>query len=436
LFLDWIDLFDMKGGNTMSYQKPRGTQDLLPGVVEAWQQFEQAARELGRLFHYREIRTPIFEATELFARGVGENTDVVSKEMFELKPKTEKSASLTLRPEGTAGVVRSYVENKLYAEPDVTKLYYIGPMFRHENPQAGRYRQFHQFGVEAFGSASPELDAEVIAMGVQFFESLGLEGVQVEINSVGTPQVRETYRARLQTFLAPVRSQLCSDCQTRLDKNPLRVLDCKVDQKYFDGVPSILDSLDEECANHFEAVQRDLKAMGVSYTINPKLVRGLDYYTHTAFEFKSEGIGSIDTIGGGGRYNGLVEVIGGPAQPGVGFGMGIERVLMVLAKQKGEAAIVAPSIDLFVMTLGEQAERAVPKLLQDLRKAGVSCERDFMGRKMKALFKSAERAGARYVAIIGDDELAQGIVSLKQLATGNQQSVAFDQIANVVKGEH
>lgn len=419
----------------MSYQKPRGTQDLLPGTVEAWQKFESQARELGRLFNYREIRTPIFESTDLFARGVGENTDVVSKEMFELKPKTEKSASLTLRPEGTAGVVRSYVENKLYAEPDVTKLYYIGPMFRHENPQAGRYRQFHQFGVEAFGSTAPELDAEVIAMGVQFFESLGLQGVRVEINSVGTPGVRETYRVRLQAFLAPVRSDLCQDCQTRLEKNPLRVLDCKVDQKYFDGVPSILDSLDEACSTHFEAVKRDLSALGITYEVNPKLVRGLDYYTHTAFEFKSEGIGSIDTIGGGGRYNGLVETIGGQEKPGVGFGMGIERVLLVLAKQLGEAALVAPAIDLYVMALGEAAERALPKLLHDLRKQGVAVERDFMGRKMKALFKSAERVGANYVAIIGDDELAQGVASVKHLATGEQQAVAFDQLASYLKGD-
>jgi histidyl-tRNA synthetase len=323
----------------------------------------------------------------------------------------------------------------LYAEPDVTKLYYIGPMFRHENPQAGRYRQFHQFGVEAFGSAAPELDAEVIAMGVQFFESLGLQGVRVEINSVGTPEVRETYRVRLQAFLAPVRSDLCQDCQTRLEKNPLRVLDCKVDQKYFDGVPSILDSLDEACSTHFEAVKRDLSALGITYEVNPKLVRGLDYYTHTAFEFKSEGIGSIDTIGGGGRYNGLVETIGGQEKPGVGFGMGIERVLLVLAKQLGEAALVAPAIDLYVMALGEAAERALPKLLHDLRKQGVAVERDFMGRKMKALFKSAERVGANYVAIIGDDELAQGVASVKHLATGEQQAVAFDQLASYLKGD-
>lgn len=420
----------------MSVQKPRGTQDFLPGTVEAWQQFEAAARELGRVYNYREIRTPIFEETKLFARGVGENTDVVSKEMFELKPKTEKSTPFVLRPEGTAGAVRAYVENKLYAEPDVTKLYYIGPMFRHENPQAGRYRQFHQFGVEAFGSASPALDAEVIALGVHFFETLGLSGVRVEINSVGTPEVRDVYRAKLQQFLAPVRGELCADCQTRLEKNPLRVLDCKVDQKHFDGVPSILDSLDEECASHFAAVKRDLDALGIRYEVNPKLVRGLDYYTHTAFEFKSEGIGSIDTIGGGGRYNGLVETLGGPAQPGVGFGVGIERVLMVLAKQRGEdAAVVPASIDLFMMALGEQAEQALPKLLADLRKQGVAVERDFMGRKMKALFKSAERAGATYVAIIGDDELANGTVNIKELASGEQQAVAFSAIAAYVKGE-
>lgn len=406
----------------MSFQKPKGTQDLLPGVVERWQYIEETARHLCRRFNYKEVRTPIFEQTELFRRGVGETSDVVEKEMYTFDDKGNRS--MTLRPEGTAGVVRAYVENKLYAEPDVTKLYYFGPMFRYEQPQAGRYRQFHQFGVEAFGSVDPGLDAEVIAFGYELYKQLGVRGVRVVINSVGNADVRAAYRDKLQGFLSPMLDTLCKDCQSRFDRNPMRILDCKVDRDKFAGAPSILESLDEECTTHFQAVQDHLQALEIPYEIDSSLVRGLDYYTHTAFEYKCEGIGAIDTIGGGGRYNGLVGQIGGPDQPGIGFGIGLERVLLVLEKQEVELPAVPP-LDVYLVTMGERADRASVKLLHELRLAGYHAEKDYLGRKIKGQMKSADRFHARYAAILGDDELDRGEITLKRLETGDQEVIAI-----------
>jgi len=413
----------------MAFQKPTGTQDILPGNVENWQFIEEKARDLSRRFNYKEIRTPIFEQTELFERGVGETTDVVEKEMYTFRDKGDRS--MTLRPEGTAGVVRSYVENKLYGEPDTCKLYYIGPMFRYERPQAGRQRQFHQFGIEAFGAVDPSIDAEVVAFGYQFCREIGLQGVTVEINSIGNPAVRAAYRDTLLQFLNPLRDKLCKDCQSRIDRNPLRVLDCKVDQQYFADAPSILDSLDEECAKHFEKVKKHLTAMGVEYTINHRLVRGLDYYTHTAFEYKAQGIGAIDTIGGGGRYNGLVAGIGGPDQPGVGFGIGLERIALILEKQ-GIAIPQPKPIDVYLIALGEQAEDEVTKQLHILRTQGIIAEKDYQGRKMKAQMKSADRMQARFTAILGDDELSRGEIALKSMATGEQKMVPLANLAQEI----
>lgn len=414
----------------MAFQKSPGTQDILPGVVERWQYAEQKARDICRRFNFREIRTPIFESTELFQRGVGETTDIVEKEMYTFTDRGNRS--ITLRPEGTAGVVRSYVENKLYGEPDVSKLYYIGPMFRYERQQAGRYRQFHQFGIEALGSVDPAIDAEVIALGYTFYTEVGLKGVRVEINSVGTPAVRAAFREKLLAFLMPKRELLCKDCQSRMERNPLRVLDCKVDQAHFEGAPSILDSLDEECNTHFDKVKTYLSDMGIPYSINPRLVRGLDYYTHTAFEYKAEGIGAIDTIGGGGRYNGLVAEIGGPDQPGVGLGLGLERTIMLLEHQQAELDN-AHQVDVYVVALGEAADREVTRLVYELRTSGIRAERDYLGRKMKAQMKSADRLQARYTAILGDDELARGEIALKEMATGEQRVVALASLASELK---
>jgi histidyl-tRNA synthetase len=413
----------------MSIQKPKGTQDLLPGEVEKWQYLESKARDLCQRFNYKEIRTPIFEETDLFIRGVGETTDIVGKEMYTFLDKGDRS--MTLRPEGTAGVVRAYVENKLYGIPDLTKLYYVGPMFRYEQPQAGRYRQFHQFGIEAFGSVDPSIDAEVIALGYTFYKEIGLKEVTVEINSVGTPAVRTVYREKLQEFFAPVKHLLCKDCQSRFDRNPMRILDCKIDQKYGEGAPEILEYLDEECTSHFTLVQEHLTAMEIPYRINPRLVRGLDYYTHTAFEYKASGIGAIDTIGGGGRYNGLVEQISGHGndQPGVGLGLGLERILLVLQAQGVEIPKPEP-LDVYLIGLGEAAEKEVTKLLHQLRVQGLKAEKDYQGRKMKAQMKSADRFQATYVAILGDDELERGEITLKKMDSGSQVTVSLVDLAS------
>jgi histidyl-tRNA synthetase len=414
----------------MGFQKPKGTQDLLPGVVERWQFIEAKAREICRRYNYSEIRTPLFEGTELFKRGVGETTDIVEKEMYTFPDKGNRS--MTLRPEGTAGVVRSYVENKLYADTDIAKLYYIGPMFRYERSQAGRYRQFHQFGVEAFGAVDPAIDAEVIALGYSFYQEVGMKDVTLEINSVGTPEVRAAFRDKLLAFLEPIKANLCEDCQVRMYKNPLRVLDCKKDQVYFEGAPSILDSLDEACNAHFNALQQYLTEMGIPYSINPRLVRGLDYYTHTAFEYKAQGIGAIDTIGGGGRYNGLVSDIGGPDLPGVGLGLGLERTLLILESQQADVPGEQP-LDIYLVALGASAEQALVPVLKTLRDQGLRADKDYQGRKLKAQMKSADRYAARYAAILGDDELAAGDITLKDLQSGEQEKVKIEKLANVLQ---
>ncbi len=408
----------------MSLQKPRGTQDFLPQDVEKWQYIESKARDICRRFQYNEIRTPIFEHTELFQRGVGETTDIVEKEMYTFLDKSERS--LTLRPEGTAGVVRAYVENKLHGAADVQKLYYMGPMFRYERAMAGRYRQFHQFGIEAIGAADPAIDAEVIALGYLFYEEMGLRNVRVELNSVGTPQCREQYRDALRQFFQPNLDKLCKDCQSRFERNPMRILDCKIDVEYCQGAPSILAFLDDESEQHFQKVQQALTAMGIPFNINPGLVRGLDYYTHTAFEYMADGIGSITTIGGGGRYNGLVGQIGGQDKPGVGLGLGLERLLLIMEAQQVGVPPQNP-IEIYVVGLGEEAEARATALVFELRKAGISAERDYLQRKMKGQLKAADRLEAAYVAILGEDELARGEIVVKTMATGHQQSFALEQ---------
>ncbi|WMT40052.1 histidine--tRNA ligase [Paenibacillus sp. D2_2] len=414
----------------MAFQKPTGTQDLLPGTVEKWQFIEDKARDVCRRYNYKEVRTPIFEQTSLFERGVGETTDVVEKEMYTFTDKGDRS--MTLRPEGTAGVVRAYVENKLYGEPNVSKLYYIGPMFRYERPQAGRQRQFHQFGIEAFGATDPAIDAEVVALGYQFCRELGLQDVKVEINSVGNAESRAAYRQTLLDFLTPMKDTLCKDCQSRMERNPLRVLDCKVDQEKFVNAPSILESLDEECSTHFAKVQELLTAMEVEFVINPRLVRGLDYYTHTAFEYKAQGIGAIDTIGGGGRYNGLVSEVGGPDQPGIGMAIGLERIALILEKQEIEISGIRP-LDIYLVALGDAADKEVTIQLAKLRQAGISADRDYLGRKIKAQMKSADRMQAKFTAILGDDELERGEITLKSMETGEQRIVKLSDLAEELK---
>ncbi|EMT52746.1 histidyl-tRNA synthetase [Brevibacillus borstelensis AK1] len=414
-------------------QIPRGTQDIMPGTVELWHYIEAKARDLCRRFNYHEIRTPLFESTELFQRGVGETTDIVEKEMYNVSnPRSEDA--LTLRPEGTAGVVRSYVENKLYGSPNQpVKMYYLGPMFRHERPQAGRYRQFVQFGAEAIGSSDPAIDAEVIALAMRLYQELGLTGLSVELNSVGTLEDRANHRKHLLEHLNGVRDQLCPDCQSRIDRNPLRVLDCKNEtcKTLTKDAPSILEYLSDESAAHFEAVKAYLTELGIAYTVNPRMVRGLDYYTQTAFEIKMAEIGAVETLCGGGRYNGLVAELGGDDMPGIGFALSIERLLLALEKQ-GVQLPVSVGIDCFVAIQTPDAKSAAFRLVDRLRSAGVAAELDYLDRKMKAQLKQADRLAARFTVIIGESELASGTAVLKEMATGEQQEIKLDELPAVI----
>ncbi|PTM59674.1 histidine--tRNA ligase [Desmospora activa] len=414
----------------MNFRVPRGTVDLMPGEVEKWQYIEEKAREWCRRYHFSEVRTPLFEQTELFRRGVGETTDIVEKEMYTFEDRGGRS--LTLRPEGTAGVVRSFVEKKVYGDPQPTKWYYIGPMYRYERPQAGRQRQFHQFGVEVFGTEDPLTDAEVIDLGFQFYRSLGLDGVQVELNSVGCHRCRPLFREKLVAYLTPRREELCKDCQSRMERNPMRILDCKNEtcQAITAEAPRMVDHLCDDCESHFAAVKKGLDELQVPFVLNTRLVRGLDYYTQTAFEYIVEGVSG--SLGGGGRYNGLVQDVGGPDMPGIGFGIGLERVLLALELQEVELPL-SIEVDCFLATIGEEAQQRSLSLLQALRQAGCSVERDALGRKMKGQLKAADRMNARLVAILGDEELQNNQVVVKELATGVQETIQLDKLVEYVR---
>jgi len=415
----------------MAIQRPKGTQDIIPGSVEKWQEIEMQIRKICSDFGYQEIRTPIFESTELFKRGVGETTDIVNKEMYTFMDKGERS--ITLRPEGTASVCRAYVENKLSNQPQPVKLYYLGPMFRYENTQAGRFRQFHQFGAEVLGGEDPIVDAEVIHLIWEFYRRIGLRGLEVHINSVGCPVCRANHRDKLQDFLRDRKSDLCTDCQTRFEKNPMRILDCKKRecQKLTTGVPTTLDTLCDECEKHFGQVQQYLRSAEIPFKINPKMVRGLDYYQKTAFEVMAEGIGAQSAICGGGRYDGLVKDIGGPATPGIGFAMGIERILAVLENQKIEAEEQVENTVL-VAALGDLAREKGFQLISELRQSGVKALIDLMGRGLKSQMKYADRVKARFVIIMGEEELAKNLVIIRDMKLGDQTEVAMESIKDYI----
>ncbi|MEF7564723.1 histidine--tRNA ligase [Bacillus infantis] len=419
----------------MAMNIPRGTQDILPGESEKWQYIEGKARELCSRFQYQEIRTPIFEHTELFLRGVGDTTDIVQKEMYTFEDRGGRS--LTLRPEGTAPTVRSFVENKMhgYANQPV-KLYYTGPMFRYERPQAGRFRQFVQFGVEALGSSDPAIDAEVIALAMSIYTELGLKKLKLVINSLGDKESRNSHREALIAHFKPRIGEFCSDCQNRLEKNPMRILDCKKDREHelMQTAPSILDFLNEDSKKYFEKVQQYLADVSIDFTVDPNLVRGLDYYNHTAFEIMSdaEGFGAITTLCGGGRYNGLTEEIGGPEAPGIGFAFSIERFLSAL-EAEGIKLPVNEGIDCYLVALGEEAKDYSVGLLHKLRMAGISAERDYLDRKIKTQFKAADRMNAKYVAVLGEDELKAGKINVKSMETGDQTEVSLDSFIDQLK---
>ena len=413
---------------------PRGTKDILPDTVGQWLYVEDKVREICGRYGYKEIRTPIFEHTELFLRGIGETTDVVEKEMYTFTDRGNRS--ITLRPENTAAAVRAYLQNKLYADAALTKLFYIGSMFRYDRPQAGRYREFHQFGVEALGGDNPAIDAEIIMLAVNFLKSLGLQELELSLNSVGCPKCRPIYRQRLQEFFRDKLEGLCDDCRSRYDRNPMRILDCKNEgcKELSVGAPEITDCLCDECRAHFEKVKGYLTAAGIAFNLDPRLVRGLDYYTKTAFEVQYAPLGAQSAVAGGGRYDGLIEEIGGNPTPAVGFAVGIERVLLALEKQ-GLLPEVKSTDDVFVVALGAEAQTAAFKLLADFRDAGLSAAMDFAGRSMKAQMKQANKANARFVAILGEDEVKESVVLLKDMQTSEQQKVAIEEIVNKLCAE-
>lgn len=413
----------------MRLQKPKGTQDILPLEAARWQYVENLARETFKKYHYGEIRTPMFEHYEVISRSVGDTTDIVTKEMYDFYDKGDRH--ITLRPEGTAPVVRSFVENKLFA-PEVqkpVKLYYIGSMFRYERPQAGRLREFHQIGVECFGSKNPATDVETIAMAYQLFGDLGIQDVTLHLNTLGSPESRAAYRQALIDYLTPLKETLSKDSQRRLDENPLRVLDSKEkeDKLAVENAPSILDYLDEESQAHFDAVRDMLETLGIPYVIDTNMVRGLDYYNHTIFEFITKVDKAELTICAGGRYDGLVEYFGGPETPGLGFGLGLERLLLILEKQ-GIELPVDSQMDVYIAVLGEGANSKALELVQALRQQGLTAERDYLGRKIKAQFKSADSFKARTVITLGESEVESGRVTIKNNASRQEMTVRLEEL--------
>lgn len=406
-----------------SIQALRGTRDILPTEVGYWQKVEAIAQQILGNAAYQEIRPPIFERTELFERGIGEATDVVGKEMYTFNDRADPPRSLTLRPEGTAGVVRAFIQNSLYATGGVQRLWYTGPMFRYEAPQAGRQRQFHQIGVEVLGSGDPRADAEVIAIATDILQTLGLKNLRLDINSVGNPEDRPRYREALVDYLTPYKDELDPDSQERLNRNPLRILDSKDKrtQKIVASSPSILDYLSTESMSHFEKVQQLLTDLGISYQVNSRLVRGLDYYTHTAFEIQSDDLGAQATVCAGGRYDRLVAQLGGPDTPAVGWGMGLERLILLLLKLQEQPLA---KLDFYVVSRGDVAEAQALKLAQKLRQAGFSVELDLSGSAFGKQFKRADKSGAVGCLVLGDAEAENRTVNLKWLKSGEQQAIA------------
>ncbi len=423
----------------MAYKAPRGTVDILPAQSGKWQELEQLLRTICANYNVKEMRTPVFEHTELFNRAVGDTTDVVSKEMYTFEDK--KGRSMTLRPEGTAGIVRAYVENKLYGLPEkLQKIYYMGPMFRYERPQNGRQRQFHQFGVEMLGVESPYVDVQCMLMAITVVEALGLKNIQLHLNSLGDQESRDAYREALRLHFKPALNELCHDCQMRYEKNPLRILDCKVDKVHplMETAPRTIDYLSESAKAHFDKVCALLDDLEVDYVVDTNLVRGLDYYSHTVFEIISDDpkLGAGSTVGGGGRYNGLVEELGGPQTPGVGFAFGMERLMIALGNEPQEEE----GIDVYIMPLGSEAKDLAMQIITMLRANGFTCDMDQCDRGLKGQFKSADRYHAHFSMIIGDEEVQKEVVNMKCNHSKEQVEVPLENIVEFIEnhfeGEH
>ena len=426
-----------KGLIFVAITAPRGTADILAPDILKWKYIEKKISDISSRFGYSEIRTPVFEHTELFERGVGDTTDVVQKEMYTFEDKGGRS--ITLRPEGTASVARAFLEHNIYAQPLPAKLCYNITCYRYEKPQAGRLREFHQFGAECYGTSEPVVDAEVISFAKTVLNELGIEKLSLNINSIGCPNCRSKYNEALKNYFRPYIEDgtLCGTCRDRFDKNPRRILDCKspVCGEIADKAPVLLDYICEECSEHFEEVKKHLEAMDIEYNVDGTIVRGLDYYTKTVFEFKTAIEGTAGTVCGGGRYDGLIEQIGGAPTPGIGFAMGIERIIMAL-----EASVNMPEFsdvpDIFIANIGDETKFFVTALADKLRKAGVKCERDLLGRSLKAQMKYADKCGARYSMVIGSDEAEKKVASLKNMTEKEQTEVSLenlDELINIVK---
>ena len=415
----------------MAIKAPKGTKDMLPQDAYKWQYIEDAWKKICKEYGFKEIRTPMFEATELFNRGIGDTTDVVQKEMYTFEDLGKRS--ITLKPEGTSPTVRAFIESNLYAETQPTKLFYDIPCFRYEKPQAGRLREFHQFGIENFGTSSMLADAEIIALGYDFLQRMGIEDVELHISSVGCRECRPKHRKALQDFLRPKYDELCETCKSRFDKNPMRILDCKSDkdQELVKGAPMMLDYLCDDCKKDFDELKAHLDSMGIKYVVDPSIVRGLDYYTKTAFEFITTKIGAQGTVCGGGRYDHLIEEIGGPDMPGVGFGLGKERLIMLMEESGNDfGGDIRPQ--LFVAWIGDEAREYAVKLVNDLRKKGLRCELDTRERNLKGQMKYANKLGAAYTAVIGEDEVKSGEITLKDMESGEQKKVKREELADAI----
>lgn len=403
--------------------KIRGTEDILPNDCGLWRYVEETARELCRVFGYGEIRTPVFENTELFNRGVGDTTDVVQKEMYTFLDKGGRS--MTLKPEGTATLVRSYIENSLYANPQPTKLYYIIPCFRYEKPEAGRLREFHQFGIECFGAETAKTDAEIIALAMTFLDRLGIKNLKLNINNIGCPKCRAEYNKKLVEYFSRFKDRLCTTCLGRLEKNPMRIIDCKseVCSGIAENAPRMLDYLCEDCSKHFEETKLNLDNLSIDYTINPNIVRGLDYYTKTVFEIIADIDGSSLTVCGGGRYNGLVEQLGGKPTEGIGFAAGLERLIMIMKSQGIMPKSLENAPEIFIGTIGKDAEQFAQRLVYELRINGIYAENDLLLRSVKAQMKYANKINAKYSMILGDDEVKENTASLKNMESGEEVQI-------------
>ncbi|MDK2932561.1 MAG: histidyl-tRNA synthetase [Clostridiales bacterium] len=416
----------------MLTKAPKGTKDVVPEESYKWQYIERTIRKVCDSYGYKEIRTPVFEHTELFERGMGDTTDVVQKEMYTFEDKGGRS--ITLRPEGTASAVRSYLENSLYAAPQPTKMYYIISCYRYENPQKGRLREFHQFGVEAFGSEKPSIDAEIISLAMTLLNNLGVKGLELNINSIGCPECRKEYNEKLMKYLEKHLDKLCITCKERYQKNPLRILDCKHEQckEIGKNAPILLDNLCNSCKEHFDSLKNYLAHMNIDYNIDPFIVRGLDYYTRTVFEIISKDIGAQGTVCGGGRYDGLIEELGGSPTPGIGFGLGIERLLLTLEGQGIEIPQCEP-IKVFIANIGEKAEIKAQSLVLALRKHGISAEKNHMDRSLKAQMKYADKLGVLYTMVLGEDEINTGKAKLKNMKTGEIVDIELDHLVETLK---